>query len=354
MSLHANPTNDAAMAETGLSDGGINNRILVVEDDPEGRFGLKDYLTNYGFRVSTAGNGEFMELRMNTADYDLVILARSLPGEDGLALTSKILQTWRTPIIIISSVSSTEDRIFALESGAADYVTKPFEPRELVARVRAVLRRTGSTASNPARREPEAVEARPPPRVIGPSGKPMTVEDLPPADTQRWVRRRKAEVVAAVRGGLITKEDALGRYNLTPEELQSWQRALEGRKGNGNLIAFPKRRRAMGKLLIDLGGQSVEVDGHHLHLSPQEFAVLEVLFSRRGKTFTKAEILGHLYGEGGQAGSKIVDVLVCMLRQKLTAASDGDDYIATTRGQGYKLRDPATLDSLDGSSAPGQ
>lgn len=65
------------------------------------------------------------------------------------------------------------------------------------------------------------------PRVIGPTGEPLTIDDLPPPDTKRWVIRRKAEVVAAVRGGLISLEDACNRYTLSVEEFLSWQRAME-------------------------------------------------------------------------------------------------------------------------------
>lgn len=65
------------------------------------------------------------------------------------------------------------------------------------------------------------------PRVIGPTGEPLTIDDLPPPDTKRWVIRRKAEVVAAVRGGLISLEDACNRYTLSVEEFLSWQRAMD-------------------------------------------------------------------------------------------------------------------------------
>ncbi len=77
------------------------------------------------------------------------------------------------------------------------------------------------------------VETRPKPKVIGPSGRPLGLDDLPPPDTRRWVARRKAEVVAAVRGGLLTFEEACARYNLTPEEFSSWERAIDRHGLNG-------------------------------------------------------------------------------------------------------------------------
>ncbi len=69
--------------------------------------------------------------------------------------------------------------------------------------------------------------------VVGPNGRPLTLHDLPPPDTRRWVARRKAEVVAAVRGGLLTFEEACSRYNLTPEEFSSWERAIDRHGLNG-------------------------------------------------------------------------------------------------------------------------
>ncbi len=77
------------------------------------------------------------------------------------------------------------------------------------------------------------VENVPKRRVVGPSGRPLGLEDLPSPDTRRWVARRKAEVVAAVRGGLLSFEEACSRYNLTPEEFASWERAIDRHGLNG-------------------------------------------------------------------------------------------------------------------------
>ncbi len=77
------------------------------------------------------------------------------------------------------------------------------------------------------------VQTRPKATVIGPSGRPLSLDSLPPPDTRRWVARRKAEVVAAVRGGLLTLEEACRRYNLTPEEFTSWERAIDRHGLNG-------------------------------------------------------------------------------------------------------------------------
>ncbi len=134
-----------------------NNRILVVDDDPDIRAELKEYLTNHGFDVGTAGDGDAMRLQMAESDYDLVIMDLTLPGEDGLALTQYIQRQSAIPVIMVTGRGETVDRVVGLEMGADDYVTKPFELRELLARIRSVLRRASSTAETAVAEEPGAV-----------------------------------------------------------------------------------------------------------------------------------------------------------------------------------------------------
>ena len=134
-----------------------NDRILVVDDDPEIRAELKEYLTDHGFDVGTAGDGDSMRLRMEESDYDLVLMDLTLPGEDGLALTQYIQRQSSIPVIMVTAQRETIDRVVGLEMGADDYVTKPFELRELVARIRSVLRRAKSPAETAVTEEPRAV-----------------------------------------------------------------------------------------------------------------------------------------------------------------------------------------------------
>ncbi len=117
------------------------SRLLVVDDDPGIRDLLRRYLAEQGFAVSAVQDGEMMDdwLARNTAD--LVILDLMLPGEDGLSLARRLRSDHKLPIIMISARSEDVDRIVGLEVGADDYLAKPFNPRELLARIRAVLRR---------------------------------------------------------------------------------------------------------------------------------------------------------------------------------------------------------------------
>ena len=116
-------------------------RILVVDDEPKIVRLVTDYLEAAGFSVGTARTGDEAIMRARTDAPDLVVLDLGLPGLDGLDVTRALRRTGELPIIMLTARVEETDRILGLELGADDYVTKPFSPRELVARVRAVLRR---------------------------------------------------------------------------------------------------------------------------------------------------------------------------------------------------------------------
>jgi len=117
-------------------------KLLLVDDDPELRELIGDYLTKQGFDVKTAGNGQEMDDVLQRHRIDLVLLDLMLPGEDGLSIAKRLKKTEGFPIIMISAQGQDVDRIVGLEIGADDYLGKPFNPRELLARIRAVMRRT--------------------------------------------------------------------------------------------------------------------------------------------------------------------------------------------------------------------
>jgi DNA-binding response OmpR family regulator len=116
-------------------------RILIVDDEPKIVRLVADYLEDGGFSVLTARTGDEALMRVRTDAPDLVVLDLGLPGLDGLDVTRAIRRNGELPIIMLTARDDETDRIIGLELGADDYVTKPFSPRELVARVRAVLRR---------------------------------------------------------------------------------------------------------------------------------------------------------------------------------------------------------------------
>ncbi|HRE15164.1 MAG TPA: two-component system response regulator OmpR [Usitatibacteraceae bacterium] len=118
------------------------HRILVVDDDLRLRDLLKRYLTEQGFAVETVPDGAAMDHNLKRTRYDLVVLDLMLPGEDGLALCRRLRGSGNgIPIVMLTAKGDDVDRIVGLEMGADDYLPKPFNPRELVARINAVLRR---------------------------------------------------------------------------------------------------------------------------------------------------------------------------------------------------------------------
>ena len=121
-------------------------RILIVDDEPKIVRLVADYLDAAGFAVATAASGHEALMRARTERPDLVVLDLGLPGLDGLDVTRALRRDGELPIIMLTARDDETDRIIGLELGADDYVTKPFSPRELVARVRAVLRRHAGAA----------------------------------------------------------------------------------------------------------------------------------------------------------------------------------------------------------------
>ncbi len=113
--------------------------ILIVDDDASLRTALGEYLSGAGYAVRVADGGAAMDARLAEAVPDLVVLDVMMSGEDGLAICRRL--QGRAPVLMLSAMGETTDRIVGLEVGAADYLPKPFEPRELLARIRAVLRR---------------------------------------------------------------------------------------------------------------------------------------------------------------------------------------------------------------------
>jgi two-component system OmpR family response regulator len=123
--------------------------ILIVDDDVDITSLLCDYLKRFDFRTSSACDGDSMRLQLANQSIDLVILDVMLPGTDGLVLSREIRQHSKLPIIMLTARSDTFDRVVGLEKGADDYVSKPFEPRELVARIQTVLRRANKEHAEP-------------------------------------------------------------------------------------------------------------------------------------------------------------------------------------------------------------
>jgi two-component system OmpR family response regulator len=116
-------------------------RCLVVDDDAEIRHAVSDFLQRFGMHVSSAANGREMRQLMAAQPFDVVVLDLMLPDENGLSLCQWVQQGSKTPVIMLTAQGDPASRVLGLELGADDYLAKPFEPRELVARINALMRR---------------------------------------------------------------------------------------------------------------------------------------------------------------------------------------------------------------------
>jgi two-component system, OmpR family, response regulator len=123
--------------------------ILVVDDDREIRVLLGDYLEKNGYRASHAGDGRAMRRTLEHARVDLIVLDLMLPGEDGLQICRSLRADSQIPIVMLTARGDDVDRILGLELGADDYLPKPFNPRELLVRIKAVLRRSAHAPRDP-------------------------------------------------------------------------------------------------------------------------------------------------------------------------------------------------------------
>lgn len=133
-----------------MQPAGTSSRILVVDDDRRLCRFLSGFLGREGFATATAHDGRAMRRAIADAGFDLVILDLTFPmGEDGISLARGLRAQSGTPFLILSGKSATVDKVVCLELGADDYVTKPFEPRELLARIRSILRRAAAVPDMP-------------------------------------------------------------------------------------------------------------------------------------------------------------------------------------------------------------
>lgn len=121
--------------------------LLIVDDDERIRGLLQKFLMRNGFLVSTARDAGHARRILAGLDFDLIVMDVMMPGEDGISLTKSIRETSQTPILLLTAKGETKDRITGLEAGADDYLAKPFEPKELLLRINAILRRMPETGA---------------------------------------------------------------------------------------------------------------------------------------------------------------------------------------------------------------
>jgi phosphate regulon transcriptional regulator PhoB len=225
----------------------MNNKILIVDDEPDIVDLVSYNLKKDGFRVTTASDGEQALLKVRKDKFDLVVLDLMLPGIQGVELCRIVRndpKTAHTPIIMLTAKGEEVDRVIGLESGADDYMTKPFSSKELIARIKAVLRRTGEKAT-----------------------------------TEKIIH--------------------------------------------------------VGKLNINLETHGVTTGKTPLELSATEFKLLVYLVERKGKVFSREQLVDAVWKGEAFIEPRTVDVHIRRLRTQIEDDSSNPVYIKTRRGVGY-------------------
>ncbi|GIN56785.1 response regulator transcription factor [Lederbergia ruris] len=231
-------------------------KVLVIDDEPSIVTLLQFNLEKAGFAVITAGDGNTGLQKAMEEDPSLIILDLMLPGMDGMDVCKTIRQEkLKTPILMLTAKDDEFDKVLGLELGADDYLTKPFSPREVIARVKAILRRS-------------------------------QMNDSP---------------------DLSKQEATMIRI--------------------GDLVIFPDQYAA-------------ELAGEKLDLTPKEFELLLYLANHQGKVLNRHQLLDAVWNYEFVGDSRIVDVHISHLREKIEKDTKQPLYIKTVRGFGYKLGQP--------------
>jgi two-component system, OmpR family, alkaline phosphatase synthesis response regulator PhoP len=230
-------------------------KILVVDDEPSIITLLTFNLEKEGYRVVSVADGkEAFEMAVAEA-FDFIILDVMLPSMDGIEITKKLRQEKiETPILVLTAKDDPIDRILGLEIGADDYLTKPFSPREVLARIKAISRR------------------------LEPRG--MREEDKP------------AEMIQ------------------------------------------------VGKIVADITNYQVTVAGEKIFLTPKEFELLVYFMKRKGRVIDRDTLLNRIWNFDFDGQSRIVDVHISHLREKIEKDPKQPEYLVTVRGFGYKFQEP--------------
>jgi two-component system alkaline phosphatase synthesis response regulator PhoP len=238
-------------------------KVLIVDDEPSIVTLLAFNLEKEGYVVTAATDGNTgLELAL-TKDFDFIILDIMLPGIDGIEITKRLRQEKKeTPILLLTAKDDTIDRILGLEIGADDYLTKPFSPREVLARMKAIFRR------------------------------------MRPAEKQK--------------SSEIENTDD----ELTGETLQ------------------------IGTIKADLDNYEVTVNDEKIFLTPKEFELLVYFMKRKDRVIDRDTLLDRIWNFDFAGQSRIVDVHVSHLREKIEKDPKNPRYLLTVRGFGYKFQEP--------------
>ena len=339
--------------------------IVLVEDDEVIRETTQIGLERFGYTVTAFADGREGFEFVTAHGADAVLLDLMLPTMNGASITRAIREGSTIPIIIVSARADPIDIVQALEAGADDYLTKPFDMQVLNARIRAVVRRfitsgTGSMGYSP------ATQAAAPARetVIGPGGRIISGGDLPEVlgptpgfDAPRTDQVQTApqptvpqelshpailgtvpeapagspaRTGSASQAGTASPAAAAGAGATAPDAASATASFADA-DGQGPAGGLERQLR-LGSLTIDTGRLTVEIDGAEVHLTPTELRILLLLTEEPGHVYSREKIAYMVWGYEWAGDSRVVDVHIQRLRKKI-----GAERIETVRGFGYRF-----------------
>ena len=274
-----------------------DRRAVVVEDDADVRVLLARTLQRHGFDVAEAATGaEGLRLAREQAP-DVVTLDLNLPDLDGTEVCRRLREFSNAYIVMITGRIEEIDELIGLQIGADDYISKPFSPRTVQARIEAMFRRPRTLSSNGGQQRAEA---------------PATPSE-PLAQT--------------------------GRYPAPAPDAGPVSGTVLGPSA-GAAPAFDPRRIAHGALVVDLDARLVELDGQELPLTRTEFDLLALLVGSPRRVWTREMLLRSVWGDEWASDEHLVEVHVGNLRRKLGDRGRNPRFIRTVRGVGYGMMAP--------------
>ena len=258
--------------------------ILVVDDDKEIRKLIKDFLQKSGYKVDTAGNGKTAERMFfeNPKKYNLLVLDLMLPDISGIEVCKKIRNSFDIPIIMLTAKNEDTDKITGLESGADDYLTKPFNPQELVARIKAILRRSYSNINNLKR--------------------------------QVFNKNKETKIIT------INFKQSVSLKNVIVGKLKKPMGKVEFK--NIKIELNPEARK-------------ISVNDKEIKLTNKEYSLLLYLIENKNIVMTRKTLLENIWGYDFIGQSRTIDVHIKELRKKLLDVNS--NLIETVWAVGYRL-----------------
>ena len=309
--------------------------IVLVEDDEVIRETTQISLERFGYTVSAFEDGRDGYEFVAAHGADVVLLDLMLPTMNGASICRAIRERSTTPIIIISARSEPIDIVQALEAGADDYLTKPFDMQVLNARIRAVVRRFITAGTGRMGFSPDEVgsAADAPAAALGASGTVGTdgiPEVLGPspglAEPPSQSPHRSAEDHSTGYPARPHQRPTAGAAQAPAQQQPS------GRSGPTEREELGPYRTQLGSLVLDTGRLTVMVDGEEVHLTPTELRVLLLLTEEPGHVYSREKIAYTVWGYEWAGDSRVVDVHIQRLRKKI-----GARMIETVRGFGYRF-----------------